>query len=1844
MDTCKEELEAFWRSVEDVQDVKPEDYDSRTQDINNAYETLRKALGDVVPSEIRMAADRALQLLNSKEETTAKSLAGVSGRLSNRTCGSTGTMKAQIQAEKAALEVERQAKLEEMEQVMKMRQREEEERSRRARHDFEMEMMKQEMDKRRLRAEIMKRDAELRILDSETKENHQDHNSTAHRHVNDDDDDDENKDMKAFARTLAESIAVSRLPAPEPPVFTGDPLEYPSWKASFTTLVERRNVPTLERIHFLRRYLGGPAKEAVGGLFFLDSDKAYSKAKAILQQRFGDPFQVTEAFRDKLDAWPKVKDSKDLRNFADFLTQCNIAKECVPGLEILNDCRENRKLLQKLPEWLVVRWGRIAAESNSYPDFNSFTEFMEKEAQIACNPITSLDQLREKRNSADKVTEKKGWADKFTDKTYRRNVPDKRRAHVHVNEVKPDCFHCGHKGHSIHTCRSFERKSPKERREFIISKGICFRCLETGHISKRCPKRCAECKTCGGKHQTILCGDYEKLFPKEESRTNTEQKSQIPDAAATVSHTISGKTNVFRTTMIVPVYLSTDHKQVLTYAMLDTQSDATFINRDIGDALGAPCTDVSLCLTTMSGSSTREAQRFTDLKIRSPMSNITIDMPAAYAIDDIPITKDHIPSAETAQRWDHLSHLTTEMMPLQDADVGVLIGVNCPQALAPLHVIRGKDSEPYAIQTVLGWSIVGGRSEHDEVISHKVISKEVPVGVQTSGGPSQVNFVFRNTVKEILPSDVIKALEGDTFTDDGKLFSQDDLKFMRLMEDQIHLNEEGYYEMPLPFKQRPDLPNNLTSVRQRLVGLKKRLMKNSDFHEEYKIFMKKILDNGEAEEVPPDELDKENVWYIPHHGVFHPQKQKLRVVFDASARFQDTALNDHLMQGPDQLNNLAGLLCRFRKGPVAFTCDVERMFHQFYVNPTDRDFLRFLWWKEGDLDQEATVFRMKVHLFGATSSPACAIFGMRRIAFDHKEEFSQAATEFIADDFYMDDGLKSVELVKEATQTVHEAIELCKKGKLRLHKFISNSAEVMNSIPESERAKTTNKDLTPEITLERTLGLQWCLDTDQFQYNMAPKTCSVTRRAVLSTVASLYDPLGFLAPFVLVGKLTLQQMCKNNVGWDDPVPEDLSDQWLKWKTDLEKLDMVRIDRCYKPKDFGEVVLTEVHHFSDASSQGYGCCSYLRLVNVNGDVHCSLIIGKSRVAPKKTLTIPRMELCAALLSVKSAEFLRSQLKMIYEEYFWTDSMIVLGYIQNKTKRFHVFVANRIQQILDLTKEEQWHYVRSENNPADHASRGLDIETLVKSNWSTGPDFLKTFPLKLEDVTMEIEDDDPEVKKPKPVFGTKVEQLDPILERIKKHSDWDRAIRGLARLRRAVKFKMGKISTLRGCLRVEEIVEMEEEVLKKVQRDAFPEGTRSKNLERLDPFEDKGLIRVGGRLSRSALGHTAKHPIIVPKGHVSELLVRHHHQKVGHQGRGMTSSRLRDSGLWIMGMSRQVSSLIHKCVVCRKLRGVRQNQKMADLPKTRTEDTAPFTYVGMDCFGPFLVKEGRKECKKYGLLFTCMASRAVHIEILDDMTTDAFLNGLRCLIAIRGPVRTLFSDRGTNFVGACNELKSAFREIDDERIKSFLLENRCDFEMNTPSSSHMGGTWERQIRTVRSTLQALLQGHGCRLDSATLRTFMYEAMAIVNSRPLGLETLNDPCSLSPITPNHLLTMKSQIVVPPPGNFDIQDVYARKRWRKVQFLANEFWRRWRNEYLQHLQLRQKWNKEKRQIQVGDIVLLKDDDLVRNLWRIARVTDTRPGEDGHVRKVSLRMADSSELERPIHKLVVLIEKDRHT
>ncbi|KAK3733837.1 hypothetical protein QZH41_000403 [Actinostola sp. cb2023] len=446
-----------------------------------------------------------------------------------------------------------------------------------------------------------------------------------------------------------------------------------------------------------------------------------------------------------------------------------------------------------------------------------------------------------------------------------------------------------------------------------------------------------------------------------------------------------------------------------------------------------------------------------------------------------------------------------------------------------------------------------------------------------------------------------------------------------------------------------------------------------------------------------------------------------------------------------------------------------------------------------------------------------------------------------------------------------------------------------------------------------------------------------------------------------------------------------------------------------------------------------------------------------------------------------------------------------------------------------------------------------------------------------------------------------------------------------------------------LTVHEIENAEKEIMKYVQRQAFPEEVsalqdnsklkKDSSLLKLDPVLVDDLLCVGGRLERAPLPIQAKHQIIIPKNSdIAKLLISEFHIKSCHSGREYTLALTRER-FWIINGNSRVRSVLKDCFDCKRRQASPGTQKMADLPVDRvTSDEPPFTYVGIDCFGPFYVRQRRSLVKRYGIMFTCLTVRAIHIEISHSLETDSFLLALRRFIARRGQVKEIRTDNGTNFVGGEKELRKALDDWNQNQIHEELLQKNIKWCFNPPTGSHHGGAWERPIRTVRKILDALVKQQT--LTDESLTTLMCEVQAIINGRPLTIVS-SDPKDDDPLTPNLLLLLKSSSSLP-PGVFDQRDVYSRKRWRQVQYIADMFWKRWVEEYLPLLQQRSKWKHAKRNFAVDDVILVVNDNSPRNSWLIGVITEVYPGRDGLVRRARVKTTRGV-FERPITKLCLL-------
>ena len=1676
------------------------------------------------------------------------------------------------------------------------------------------------------------------------------------------------------------------LPSTEVQVFDGDPVNYCNFVRSFENLIEAKTTDSNARLYYLVQYTRGDAQDLMKGCLSMKPDEGYVEARRLLKERYGQGYKIATALVDRVINGPPVKheDSNALQKFSVLLTSCKNTLKEIGYLNKIENPDSLQKVVRRLPFPLRQKWRDVAdgITNNIQREitFDDLAKFVEAKARVLAHPVFGNVSGDAKTNSKDSKGLKNRKGTSFA--TWVGAGSQEGDASLSANastntagamRVPPKCPLCKNK-HVLARCRDFKRLSVDQRFQFVRKNRLCDNCLLPGHFVKVCFES-SFCKIpgCKFKHSTYLHADGD-IRQADQPSSNGNASGDGPaisdgNGSSDVQNShigvdsqcaLIGAGHSATALPIVPVKVKArdSNRTVSTYAFLDSGSNTTFCTHELMRILDIEGEKTRLSLTTLGKHNCITECVLFSLEVFDLAENNLVELPTVFSVPVLPVSKDSIPRQDDLLRFPYLRGI---QIPSIDSEIGLLIGSDVPKALEPQEVRVSQGQGPFATRTVFGWTVNG------------------PLGRMGGAQPS-ANFMRADQELTQQFRMFCNWEFCDSIYDDRPAMSREDTRALTTMKESICL-KKGHYEIALPWREDvPCLPNNRTLAEHRLKLLHRRLLRNPELHSKYSSFMDSLFENGHARRVPENRLKHPvgPVWYLPHHPVMNPNKpNKVRVVFDCAARYDGVSLNSTLLQGPDLANNLIGVLTRFRQEPVAVMADIEGMFHQVYVNPKDCDALRFLWWPGNDLNSDPAEHQMLVHLFGATSSPSCANFGLRRTADDNQDVFSKEVIDTVRRNFYVDDCLKSVRNEVEAIPLVSDLRELLSKGGFRLTKWISNSRRVIESLPISERAVSVKDHLLDQLPIERALGVRWDVESDTFGFKITLKDRPSTRRGILSVVSSVYDPLGFAAPFILPAKRILQDLCRKGLGWDTLVSDDDLAVWQNWLKDLPRLESLKVERCFKPADFGEVASCQIHHFADASQFAYGAVSYLRITNTRGDIYCSFLIGKSRLSPLKQLTIPRLELCAAVVATRLEKMVRREIDMqVNQSVFWTDSACVLGYISNESKRFHTFVANRVAAIQEVASSSQWRHVGTLQNPADDASRGLSAMALMDSSrWLRGPDFLwqpeLAWPMRSPTVR-EVSSGDPEVRRTAEVLsllaGIQESPMNKIFERF---SSWYRltkfiawALRYRAKLRVAVKQRRAghAVKTVERNIvpiSLDELKTAEREIIKQVQRECFQDefaalvgidsvnpavtngehkGKRrikkSSKIIKLDPRVMDGLLRVGGRLANGSFQPDVKHPMILPKSHhVVTLIIRHYHHFSGHSGVEHVLSMLREK-FWVVSARAAVRKSLGVCVDCKRRQARVGEQKMADLPQDRiTPDKPPFTYVGVDCFGPFLIRRGRSEVKRYGVLYTCLVVRAVHIEVSQSLDTDSFLNSFRRFVARRGAPEQMRSDNGGNFVSGESELRHAINNWNQEKIVDFLLQRNVQWIFNPPAGSHYGGAWERCIRTVRKVLNALVREQV--LDDEGLATLMCEVESIVNSRPLT-KVSDDARDLQPLTPNHLLLLRPGPSLP-PGTFTREDLYSRRRWRQVQYLSDVFWRRWMKEYLPGLQERQRWSRPMRNFQVGDVVLLADEKTPRGLWPLARILDVkRNKKDGLVRSVTLK-TKSSVLQRPIDKIVLL-------
>ncbi|XP_062712488.1 uncharacterized protein LOC134289857 [Aedes albopictus] len=851
---------------------------------------------------------------------------------------------------------------------------------------------------------------------------------------------------------------------------------------------------------------------------------------------------------------------------------------------------------------------------------------------------------------------------------------------------------------------------------------------------------------------------------------------------------------------------------------------------------------------------------------------------------------------------------------------------------------------------------------------------------------------------------------------------------------------EGRYIVRLPRHPNFDhmLGESKSAALRRFYSLERRLSREPHLMEEYHSFLSEYLSLGHMRVVPPSEEEPQQVHYLPHHAVLK----------EASTTTKDELLT---------------LVLRFRKYPIALVADIAKMYRQVLLHPDDTPLQRILW--RFHPDDPVTTYELSTVTYGLAPSSFLATRTLQQLAADEGDAYPHGAPA-LKKGFYVDDYIGGADTEEKAIETREELDELLAKGGFQLRKWASNSEKVLEGLDPSRIVTQPTMKFDHEEPI-KALGICWEPRTDLLRFDSAPTVGNgpPTKRSILSAVSKHFDPLGLTAPVIIRAKMLLQELWLQPCGWDEEVSDTIQDKWNSYCTDLPKIVSYRVERyAFLPNSY-----VQLHTFADASQQAYGACIYARSTDVEGAVKVRLIASKSKVAPLKRVSIPRLELSAAVLAARLHKRVSEALDMpITASHFWSDSTVTLEWLRSPPYTWSTFVANRVSEIQTTTQGSYWHHIAGRENPADLVSRGMTVEKFLSSNlWHHGPAWL-TAPETEWPINTQQQKTPEEILERRRMVAA-VQNKPEVNGMFDTSLCYNRLTRVTAYClrfiqacrsgrRRTTSSPCPEFDVITNAITVEEMSAARMKLIKLAQADVFAEEIRylgkgkavskHSSLRLLSPFiDDSGILRVGGRLRLSDQPYITKHPILLPNSHpLTRSIAMHYHLRLLHGGGRVTLAAIRQE-FWPIQGRRLVNHI-------------------------RITPSRPFSVTGVDFAGPVYMKAIHKRAsptKAYISVFVCFVTKAVHLELVSDLSTPAFLNALRRFIARRGCPTHIHSDNGKNFEGARNALHELYQMLQREKASGFIA-THCSsqgiqWHMTPPKAPHFGGLWEAAVKVAK-----------------------------------------------------------------------------------------------------------------------------------------------------------------------------------
>ncbi|XP_018394546.1 PREDICTED: uncharacterized protein LOC108773284, partial [Cyphomyrmex costatus] len=1065
------------------------------------------------------------------------------------------------------------------------------------------------------------------------------------------------------------------LPRINLPKFSGDLREWETFRDQFRSMIiDHAELSNVTRLQYLYSCLKDEARDALRNLPLTEAN--FKIAWNVLLARYDDKRRLVSEHIHTLHTLPAVNtdSAQDLMSLRD---KANMSIQALKNLGRPVEWWDDLLVylvVQKLNKATRKAWELHLGDKTEYPSYTDLHNFLASRIRAFENiPTTSTVKTKPSKSSVQSHTTTATGA--------------------HCPLCKQD--------HLLSVCPDFKKKQVNERRDLIVKFKRCLNCLSARHFANTCPSK-HNCRQCQQRHHTMLHEATTSSATEnslESNETNTSNENNV--VSHLITKTTFDKSRVLLATARIQVCSSSGRTDVIR-ALLDQGSVTSLISENLAQRLRLSRTRVAVSVTGI-GETQSVARHAALISVSSKTGKGPSYSTTAIIMRSL--TKYTPPKIAYQISLAHLSGLPwADPQPSSADPIEMIIGADLYGAVLLPGLCSGSSNQPTAQNSIFGWIMSG------------------PISTSSSSNMSNVT-VNHTTLHDNLDDEIRQFWEVEELPQVSYL-TPEEQRCEEHFRATHSRDSNGRYVVRLPFKANPPIAigesrHIASSLLSRLEG---RLQNKRDIASEYREFLLEYENLGHMKKVDEPVSASQSV-YIPHHAVIreHSSTTRLRVVFNASQSTSNgSSLNDHLMIGPKLQTDLRSVILRWRQHRYVFTADIAKMYRQIQVDPRDQDYQRILW--RSSSSEAVQDYRLLTVTYGMACAPYLALRTIQQLTQDEGAQFPLAQS-VLRNQIYVDDCIFGADDKPLARQIRNQLISLLQKGGFLLRKWASNCPTLLNDLPVNEKSLSQGKILQSDESF-KVLGVTWLPATDTFQFSVEVTTSIPdSKRKILSTIAKLFDPLGWLAPVIITAKIIMQQLWATKCSWDDPIPPPLMQKWHNYHTQLIQLRNISLPRWTA---FGsDTSHCELHGFADASSVAYAAVIYLKVISLMGSVTVSLLIAKSKVAPLKPLTIPRLELCAAALLARTMSFARTTLELsTIPCHCWTDSTVTLAWLRQSPSRWKTFVAHRVNDVQTLIPDAKWHHVPTHQNPADLASRGVTASSFAESSlWWQGPEWLK-----------------------------------------------------------------------------------------------------------------------------------------------------------------------------------------------------------------------------------------------------------------------------------------------------------------------------------------------------------------------------------------------------------------------------------------------------------------------------------------------------------------------------------------